>query len=959
MGTAPSAEIVCDAPFRAPQGGARQVALIPIVEQYFPTPDCPLFKQLYEAYTDPSVRYYMRPNFDGKSGDLSRIPPIENSCEDMHRLLLRHTAQGMFPTNAAIREVYEVGDFYRIRPVLCAVVFLYEGTSYMPEGSVQLSSPSGGASAFAKVIGIIGDTCTLVNKPDDLLIPFGRDDVLRIRTLIMKSAGDHNMSRVVLLAAYIYYHQCCSIIGLPNIPALPFSFMCFKTNIPFLCFLREMRDRMANVLEAPKSSKFFIDEHCLHGVVSREYVAKMMPAFACYYISFLKAKSEQRALKQPAQQQQQHLLTDCGGKDRAGWAANSLVNRADTHLGSVYTEAANSQAVMAIKAAALEGVLNDGSNTAPKITYVVKGYITRSVTSISNWSHAANEVYVACVDSTVRVVDRTSVEARDGPTRTPSLVYQADPIEGDEAVDGTTAAVAIIQVHRGDILSFYVPSGTRSTDASPTFGVTAAQAVNGDDNIFYGTPHLETLKFSINMSSSLSFEAPSRHDSASFAVDAVRGSSDEVNASTAANSLTGATGVDGNATPFEAKKGSWRVDDNIFIENVLLSLVRDECKLAREATRQDPGWVYDPLHKCLVHDGSFYVWHFRRGHEDFYYGTVPKFANPNRQLSRKSGGGSGGNVEQGKTNRGGVGSAGASKDSSSGSRNATARGRNDNASPLPSAMNSSTAQVDALPPSVPPLPRQNRLFSQPLSPPPHLQHTALLPPTLATASPLVQQAYFASIAASASLPPPPAYDASTLSAVQAAPMLFTANTGQRRPKNPTYATYSAEAAAMAPAGVPMMYTFMHPTQAQSQLAPAQQQHPPLQDLYTLPPQRMHSHGMSPPPPSPQQQQAVWGMLGAENGQATAASSHSIRPCIVNAQGQFIPLENVMGGEIAPAQQLSYTQPAATATPPLYPSYVMVNGQLCILQSSAPSAAAAAPLPPQPNEQYLHMMAFRQ
>lgn len=951
MGTAPSAEIVPDAPFRVPQSGVRQVALIPIVEQYFPTPDCPLFRQLYEAYTDPSVRYYMRPNFDGKSGDLSCIPPIENSREDMHRLLLRHTAQGMFPTNAAVREVYEVGDFYRIRPMLCAVVFLYEGTSYVPEGSVQLPSPSrSGASAFAKVIGIIGDTCALVKKPDDPLIPFRRDDVLKIRTLIMKSAGDHNMSRVVLLAAYIYYHQCCRIIGLPNVPALSASFTCFKTNIPFLCFLREMRDRMANVLEAPKRSKFYIDEYCLHGAVSREYVAKMMPAVACYYISFLKAKSEQRVLKQLSHQQS--IVTGCAGKDRAGLTGKALMNRAETHVGSVYTDVFNDHASLAVKAAALEGALKSGGSTPPKITYVVKGYVTRAVTSISNWSHAANEVYVVCVDSTVTVVDRASVEALDGPTHTPSLAHQPDLNEDAEAADSTTSAVVeTLQVHRGDILSFYVPPSIRSTGASPSLSVTTAHDISKDEDIFYGTSNLEALKFCSNntsLLSSSSSEAPSRCGSAGFALDAAKGASDEDSTSAEATPSSGATGLDGDAASFEAKKGSWRVDDNIFIESVLLSLVRDECKLAREATEQDPGWVYDDANKSCVHDGSFYVWHFRRGHEDFYYGTVPKFANPNRQSNRKNGGCSSGNAAQGKVDRGGVGGAGASRDPNSGVRSIGARGKNGDTSPiLP------PTPADALPPSVPPVRRQN-ILSQPPQSSKLPQKGVLLSRPLSAASPDIQQAYLASIAAGVSLPQPPAYDASTQSAVQAAPMPFAGSIGQGHLKNSMYATYPAEAAAMAPAGAPVMYTFMPVIQGQSEMSPA-----PQQQLHTLPPQGMYSHEVPPLPPSPPQQQEVWGVAGAGNVQGTAAASQSVGTCAVNALGQLVAVGGLMGSGVAPAQQVSYTPSVAAAAPQSYPSYVMVNGQLCILQSTVATATAAAPSPMLSYQQHAHMMAFSQ
>ncbi|KAG5471690.1 hypothetical protein LSCM4_03242 [Leishmania orientalis] len=965
MGAAPSAELAHAAPFLVPQGGARQVALIPIVKHYFPTSDCPLFKQLYEAYTDPSVRYYMRPNFDGKSGDLSRIPPIEHSREDLHRLLLRHTEHGMFPTNAAIREAYEAGDVHRIRPVLCAVVFLYEGTNCAPEGSVQLPSPNrGGASTFVKVIGIIGDTCTLANKADDGLAPFGCSDVLKIRTLIMKSAGDHNMSRVVLLAAYIYYHQCCDIIGLPNVPALGASFTCFKTNIPFLCFLREMRDRMSCVLEAPKNSKFYIDDYCLHGAVSHEYVAKMMPAFACYYIFFLNAKAEQRAMK--LQTHQQQPIMGGAGKECAGLTMKTLMNRTEARISSTYGEAANNQALMAIRAAAVEGALKDGSNTGPKITYVVKGYVTRAVTSISNWTHAVNEVYVVCVDGTVNVVDRTSVEASDGPTHTPSLVHQANPSEDAEAAHGKASAVVeTIQVRRGDILSFYVPSSTHSSGANASLSGAAAPGVSDDDDI-YDVTNLDALRFCSTSVSALSLsssEAPVCPNSPSFAGGSVKGTCEDANASTIATSSAGLTGVDGSAAPFEPKKGSWRVDDSIFIENVLLSLVRDECKLAREATEQDPGWVYDDVNRCLVHDGSFYVWHFRRGHEDFYYGTVPKFANLNRQPNRKSGGGSGGYVEQGKAH---LASAGAVKDTNNGACISAAQEKSGATSPLPPlsrATNTAKEPVGALSTNLPLAQRQSVLTQQP-SLLQHPQQAAFLPPALAAASSDVQLAYLASIAAGAALPPPPTYDASTLSAVQGTSVPFIGSTGEGYLNNPVHAAYSAEAAAMASAGAPMMYAFLPPAQSQNQVFLAQQQqYLPLQHLPAFPSQGMYSSGTAPSPSPPPQQHAMWGMLGTGSGQTTAAPSQSLGPYMVNAQGQLVPMENVMGGGVAPPPQVPYTQPVTAAAPQSYPSYVMVNGQLCILQPAPPSgsasATAIAPSSPQCYQQYPHAMTFNQ
>ncbi|KAG5497615.1 hypothetical protein JKF63_03880 [Porcisia hertigi] len=967
MGTAPSSEIVRDAPFRAPQGFVRQVALIPIVEQYFPTPDCLLFRQLYEAYTDPSVRYYTRPNFDGKSGDLSRIPPIENSREDMHRLLLRHTAQGMFPTNAAVRQAYEAGDSYRIRPVLSAVVFFYEGTSYAPEGSVRIHSPNrSSASAFVKVIGVIGDACTLVNRPDDPLIPFRRDDVLHIRTLIMKSAGDHNMSHVVLLAAYIYYYQCCRIIGLPMVPTMAATFRCFKTNIPFLCFLREMRDRTACVLGAPEGSHFYIDEYCLHGTLSQPYTAKMVPAFACYYISFLSAKLEKRALKQ--QTHQPHPLGGGGAeRDRAGSTASGLMSRAETHVGSIYAEAADDPVIMAMKPAAMEGVSSDVGNTAPKITYVVKGYITRAATSLSNWSHAANEVYVVCVNGTVTVVDRVSVEARDGPTRTPSLTHEEDPSEGiGSEVDSTSSAVVeVIQVSRGDILSFYVPpKENHSTGANPTLGFTAIHNCSEDDDIIYSASNIDALRICSTSSASSSFlssmvDAPSHAFPTNIAVDAVKGGSDAADTPTA-DTPSKAIDVGSAATFFEATKGSWHVDRTVCIENVLLSLVRDECKLAREATEQDRGWVRDDVNNCLVHDGSFYLWRFRRGHEDFYYGTVPKFANPSRQRSRSNGaGGSGVDVGQGKVNRGGFGAA---RDLGNGLRHTSAGGGNGTTSPFsstpPSIIDGKVAP-NTQPSSVYLHQRPNPPSSQPLQPQHQAPRAPFLTPTFVAGGSDLQQAHFAaSASASAALPPPPAYSRGSSTAGHSVFMPTTSSVDQDHLTNPMYVMYSADKVAMTSVGAPMMYTFMSSKQENDPISPAQQQQQQqqhqqwqqqqlLSHLHSFPSHGFYNHPVSSSPPQPQ---PVWGSLGVGNGHATSAPGPLVGPYIVNSPGQPIPLGSVVGGGAPPlppppvpagSPPISYTQTIENWAPQPHLQYVTMNGQVYILQSAAPTAIASA------------------
>lgn len=89
-----------------------------------------------------------------------------------------------------------------------------------------------------------------------------------MQMFITKSAGDHNMARMVILASYVYEHQCLNIIGLPRMPPHSISFKSFKTNIPFLCFLREMRDRVSTLLGCDKIASVWLDGTLIRGYVT-------------------------------------------------------------------------------------------------------------------------------------------------------------------------------------------------------------------------------------------------------------------------------------------------------------------------------------------------------------------------------------------------------------------------------------------------------------------------------------------------------------------------------------------------------------------------------------------------------------------------------------------------------------------------------------------------------------------
>jgi hypothetical protein len=945
MGCAPSAELLGDAPFRPPQGGVRQVALIPIVEQYFPTPDCALFRQLYEAYTDPSVRYYVRSNFEGKNGDLSRIPDVANSCARLHEMLLQLTSRGMFATNIDVREAYARGEFYRIRPILCAVVFLYEGANYVPEGSVQLPTHGRGPSVFVKVIGVVGDTSRMLQKVDDPAVEVTSNDTLKMQTLITKSAGDHNMSRVVLLASYIYYHQCCEVIGLPKIPAMAARFTCFKTNIPFLCFLREMRDRTAAVLESPKGSKFYIDEYCLHGAVRQEYVDILMPAFAYYFVSFLNAKSEQRLEKQLA-----HQMRVCGmAKDPSQDSKNTSTSvlpigsgnstnvetklRPDMNAESDYLDRGKISQVAATAARA-DAAAEGNNNTAPKVTYIVKGYLTRSATSLSAWSCAPNEVYVTCMDGTVTVVDRRSVDAPDGPTHTPSLGQKDGVEEIPEECGVPTSARTVVEtfrVARGDILSFYTPSWLPLADTVAT----AAEDQHPDNAADLG--YVDILDNDSVTSSDANF---------------LRLHTDEDSAVPSPSVPSLVKEDKDNSWP---RKGSWRVDDDIYIESVLLSLVRDECKLAREASVDDPRWVHDDEHNCPVHDGSFYIWQFRRGQENFFYGTVPKFANTNRTQGRSSGGALGtralrnGGVRVNKSavvvdphvgHQGGTQPNGSVAKKLDNSSNISANGSNGGA--VRQQTNANSVQP-------PPLQQPQRfgppvVFPQPGAPSP-----------TSTGAPQQQQK-------------PPSYAAShaSLNGMNGVPVTnaFPGSSPMCALQNGSVATTAL--AAVVPAG-PFLYNMPYMLPQKSPQLPTQAPPPPgvLPTTYVTaqPPQQVQQQGntwvqMGSSAMSASLNRGMGDSLSTANFSVSSNASSAINPptavpYMVNAQGQLVPLSNAM----VEKSHLNVVR-NATSTPPTQmtsnlPTYVVMNGQLCVLHpatSTAPSPSYSVVAPQQQQQQ---------
>ncbi|CAD2213833.1 hypothetical protein, conserved [Angomonas deanei] len=533
---------------------------------------------------DPSVRYYMR--HEGDSGSrLDRVPPPRLTKEELYTWYFESSSSSItrYKTNAELREEVERGNGHRVRPVPCAVVFLYEGTNHLPEGSVRLA---GREEIYVKVIGGVGDVDPSVYH--SLGKPLGEYAELNIRMFITKSAGDHNMARVVLLAAYIFVYQCKDVIGLSELPAVPATFATPKTNIPFLCFLRELRDRTAATLEAPESPPLSVDQTYVYGHCSANYLRKIYMAFYEHYIDYIENRIQQRAAKQ---QQQQSLPNNnsLAGSIRTGSLTShpsdsdfNANNNNNNNNSSTHTPRSD---VFPITPRGRTTLLSSGAKA--KVRYVVKGYINTPQVTLSALSGRPHEVYVVCVDSTVRVIEgevspdrpdtAAPVPCRHPPPPRSSQQHAPPPTVLTEIPDDGEIEVDRFVVCRGDILSFKEPFSFPSSDE--------------DD------------------------------DSMANVEDTVKENNNQNNNNNAWS------------TPH---KGRWTVDPHVFLESVLLSLVRDECRNAREAEETDEGWVRleegevnhhhitntnngeeIDEHPQLAHSGSFYVWRFKRGRRNF------------------------------------------------------------------------------------------------------------------------------------------------------------------------------------------------------------------------------------------------------------------------------------------------------------------------------------------------------
>ncbi|ESL08197.1 hypothetical protein TRSC58_04104 [Trypanosoma rangeli SC58] len=398
MGAAPSADILREAPFRPARGdSSRVIALIPMTAGFFPSAESPLFGQLYEARCDPYVRYYSRrdANTDIR---LDVIPPIAFTREEYYAACMDLTnACRLYETTNELRQSYMADPSQHhslIRPVPCAVAFLYNDRRDTPEGSVMLGG------ACVTVIGGIG--CELKTSEAE-----AEAATLDLMIFLRRSAGDHNMVRAMLFASWLFYTQCTETCGLPRVPMAPVTFRALKTNIPFLCFLREMRNRVDLLHANTEEHSMWIDGAFVRGFVTADHAAELCGAFAAQYRLQLEAKAGTKQDVRPLP------LTA-----RPVSSASSSVDVGET------------------------GSTTPGLTAARfhKQFFTLAGFIEKDNVVIPAVMHSSNEVYVVCVDALVHVAQCEEAEV------------------GDVGGTGVSGACTL-KVRRGDIIRF-VPEAT-------------------------------------------------------------------------------------------------------------------------------------------------------------------------------------------------------------------------------------------------------------------------------------------------------------------------------------------------------------------------------------------------------------------------------------------------------------------------------------------------------------------
>lgn len=270
MGAVPSRETVEHWLSQPPFYGQRQqIVLVPLLKKFFPSPDCSLFVQLYEARCDPAVRYYYYAN-DGinkvQSTPTSPVSPmvyaahegVDNVASPTYLAevignapvycppadvfpsvnLTREAMYDAYITNGGEKMVYETdeemlrayrADATSVRPLPCVVAFLYRrpASAASPttsaatgdagfEGSLEGASIDGTAAVDAhsvpkgctEVLGCYVKATGFVGDVRGLGASCPRKMLdCEMQMFLTKSAGDHHRSHVLLTAIYTYAEQ--------------------------------------------------------------------------------------------------------------------------------------------------------------------------------------------------------------------------------------------------------------------------------------------------------------------------------------------------------------------------------------------------------------------------------------------------------------------------------------------------------------------------------------------------------------------------------------------------------------------------------------------------------------------------------------------------------------------------------------------------------------------------------
>ncbi|KAG5471373.1 hypothetical protein LSCM1_01457 [Leishmania martiniquensis] len=270
MGAAPSRETAERCLSQPPFYGQRQqIALIPLLRKFFPSPDCPLFVQLYEARCDPAVRYYYYANDGIRKAQSTPASPASPMAHAAHESvgdvasptylaevigsspvycppadvfpsvpMTREAMYDAYITNGGERMVYETdmemlrayrADATSVRPLPCAVAFLYHRPASEASPTNSSAAWDAGSEKFAGTASSTdaasGTTYSFPEDCTDVLGCYVKatgfvGDVhglgassarklpdYEMQMFLTKSAGDHHRTHVLLTAVYTYAEQ--------------------------------------------------------------------------------------------------------------------------------------------------------------------------------------------------------------------------------------------------------------------------------------------------------------------------------------------------------------------------------------------------------------------------------------------------------------------------------------------------------------------------------------------------------------------------------------------------------------------------------------------------------------------------------------------------------------------------------------------------------------------------------